>query len=138
MLRAAPGFVACAFLSSAPVGLSPDRDASRLRPGLFLYAAPDLADPRFAEAVVLLIEHGPDGSMGLVVNRPTEVPLRRALDQADEPRGGVPPLYWGGPVQPEAIRRRFRVLPGTRRSVAEGPLHPGSRGGSRSPAGAGR
>ena len=80
MLRALSGLFACVLLSGAPAGPDPHRDPSLLRPGLFLYAAPGLPETRFAETVVLLIDHGPKGSMGLVVNRPTEIPLHRALD----------------------------------------------------------
>lgn len=108
MLRAA-SLVVFAFLIQAPLpGLSPDRDPARLRSGLFLYAAPGVAEPRFGETVVLLVEHGPQGSMGLVVNRPSEVPVGRAL-KLDDPRGDELPLYWGGPVQPEAIHALVRT-----------------------------
>ncbi len=103
MLRCAVGVVAV-FLASWTVSApSPNRDSSPLRPGLFLYAAPGLLEPRFAETVVLLMEHGPEGSTGLVVNRPTDVPLHQALEEAEGTRGAELPLYWGGPVQPEAI-----------------------------------
>ena len=103
MLRRAGAVVAGVLLTGALPGPSPDRDPSRLRPGLFLYAVPGLPETRFAETVVLLIEHGPEGSMGLVVNRPTDVPLREALEDVAEARRTDLPLYWGGPVQAEAI-----------------------------------
>lgn len=108
MLRAATGVVA-AVLCGAAAGPSPDRDPSRLRPGLFLYAAPGIADSRFAEAVVLLIEHGPEGSMGLVVNRPTEMPIREALPAVAEAKGSPLRIHWGGPVKPEAILALVRT-----------------------------
>ena len=103
MLRAAAGLVSCAVLAGAPSGPSPDRDPSRLRPGLFLYAAPGVEDPRFAESVVLLIQHGPEGSMGLVVNRSTDMPLSQALEEVEEAKGSDLRVYWGGPVRPEAV-----------------------------------
>ena len=37
----------------------------RLAPG-FLVAAPGLTDPSFRESVVLLVDHGPEGSLGFV------------------------------------------------------------------------
>jgi len=107
MLRAASLVVSASLIQAPLPGLSPDRDPARLRPGLFLYAAPGVAEPRFGETVVLLLEHGPKGSMGLVVNRPTEVRLGRAL-KLDDPRADELPLYWGGPVQPEAIHALVR------------------------------
>ena len=33
------------------------------------------ADPNFARTVVLLLDHGDDGALGLVVNRPTDIPV---------------------------------------------------------------
>jgi putative transcriptional regulator len=109
MLRAAIGPVACLALAGGPVASSPDRDPSRLRPGLFLYAAPGQEDPRFAESIVLLMQHGPGGSMGLVINRPTDLSLREALEGVEEARRTDVPLYWGGPVQPEAILALVRT-----------------------------
>jgi putative transcriptional regulator len=109
MLRAVAGLAAYTMLSGAPVGPSPDRDPSRLRPGLFLYAAPGIADSRFAESVVLLLQHGPEGSMGLVVNRPTDMPLREALVAVEEAKGVDLRVHWGGPVKPEAILALVRA-----------------------------
>jgi putative transcriptional regulator len=108
MLRAA-ALAASLLLPVAAAGPSPDRDPARLRPGLFLYAAPGVADSRFAESVVLLIRHGPEGSMGLVVNRPTEMPIREALEDVAGARGSDLSVYWGGPVQPEAILALVRA-----------------------------
>ncbi|ODT83528.1 MAG: hypothetical protein ABS76_03250 [Pelagibacterium sp. SCN 64-44] len=36
--------------------------------GQFLVAMPDMEDERFAESVILLVGHGDEGAMGLVVN----------------------------------------------------------------------
>jgi Putative transcriptional regulator len=37
--------------------------------GQFLVAMPDMADERFAESVILIVGHGAEGAMGLVVNQ---------------------------------------------------------------------
>ena len=74
---------------------------SSLAPSL-LVAMPDLADPNFRRTVVLLVHHDDDGTVGLVLNRPTEV---RADDLCEtlgvawlgDAECGVD---WGGPVQP--------------------------------------
>jgi putative transcriptional regulator len=122
MFRATAGILAFAVLCGAAVGPSPDRDPSRLRPGLFLYAAPGITDSRFAESVVLLIQHGPEGSMGLVVNRPTDMPLREAVAAVEEAKSSDLRVHWGGPVKPEAILalvRSPRASPGARTVIAE-------------------
>ncbi len=100
---------ACVTMVLAAVSASSHRDPRQLRPGLFLYAAPAQQDPNFAEAVVLLVEHGPSGSMGLVVNRPTSVPLQELLRGLGGPAGRALHFYWGGPVQPEAILALVRT-----------------------------
>src|SRR3972149_1337269 len=70
--------------------------------GTFLIAAPSLYDPNFRQAVVLLCEHNDKGSMGLVINRPTELVLTEALRPIALPeRDDV--IYRGGPVQPDPL-----------------------------------
>lgn len=75
----------------------------RLAPG-FLVAAPGLTDPSFRESVVLLVDHGPEGSLGFVVNRPADVTFRNVLDELELSDRGRPspdvPVLVGGPVAP--------------------------------------
>lgn len=75
----------------------------RLEPGVFLYASPSLGDPNFAESVVLLLDHGPGGSLGVIVNRPTRVGVRDAVKELAETRGLDLRIYEGGPVQPDRV-----------------------------------
>ena len=77
--------------SSARPGFQPRR-------GMFLLAAPRLADPRFARTVVLLLEYDETGALGLVVNRPTRLPLRDAL-AVPLPGSGGHVVFAGGPVE---------------------------------------
>jgi len=107
--RASGRLAVCAALAVATTAAAPDRDPGRLRPGLFLYAAPEQQDPNFVESVVLLVEHGPKGSMGLVVNRPTRVPLRELLRGVEIPASPDLRFYWGGPVEPKAVLALVRT-----------------------------
>jgi putative transcriptional regulator len=71
--------------------------------GQLLVATPDLADPNFFRTVVLVLEHSPDGALGVVLNRPSaantvEDPLPAWAPLAADP----PVIFVGGPVQPEA------------------------------------
>jgi len=72
--------------------------------GQFLVATDEMGDPRFARTVVFMVEHGPQGAMGLVINRPLrEVPLAELMEEADPdaPRpSGTVLLHYGGPVEP--------------------------------------
>ena len=71
--------------------------------GQLLVAMPDMADPRFARAVIYICSHTPTGAMGLVINRLFgEADFRMLLDQLNvEASIGTPDLQvqFGGPVE---------------------------------------
>ncbi len=72
-----------------------------MAPGLLL-AMPQLADPNFSRAVVLMIEHGEQGSFGLVINHPSPIRASELLQSLEMHwRGDDAALVWaGGPVSP--------------------------------------
>ncbi len=72
-----------------------------IAPGLLL-AMPQLPDPNFSRSVVLMVDHNPEGSWGMVLNRPSELPIREVLDQLEvDWRGDPDAVVWqGGPVEP--------------------------------------
>ncbi len=75
-----------------------------LAPGM-LIAVPSLADPFFAKTVILLVDSDHDGSFGVVLNRLAPVDMGTLLDGAGlaSPMNlREDPVWWGGPVQPEA------------------------------------
>jgi putative transcriptional regulator len=67
-----------------------------------LLAMPQLADPNFSRAVVLMIEHGDNGSFGLVINHPSPIKASELLDSLEMSwRGEDSAVVWaGGPVSP--------------------------------------
>jgi len=54
--------------------------------GQLLVAAPVLSDPNFHRTVVLIAEHGEEGAMGLVLNRPTETSVGDAVPELSRVR----------------------------------------------------
>jgi len=70
--------------------------------GQLLVAAPILHDPNFHRTVVLVAEHGEEGAMGLVLNRPTDTSVADALPEL-VPLAGEDPVYVGGPVALESV-----------------------------------
>jgi putative transcriptional regulator len=70
------------------------------RRGDLLVASPFLLDPNFRRSVVLLCDHGEDGSLGLVVNRPMKVPLGAVMERFKEHPLGEQLVHQGGPVEP--------------------------------------
>jgi putative transcriptional regulator len=71
--------------------------------GRLLVAAPILNDPNFHRTVVLVAEHGEDGAMGLVLNRPTDTAVGEALPELAALAGETDPVYVGGPVALESV-----------------------------------
>jgi len=71
--------------------------------GHFLLAVKGLRDPNFFKSVVLMIEDGEHGSMGLVVNRPSDLSVRRVLEGHFDLEGVDDLVYTGGPVEPTAL-----------------------------------
>jgi len=69
-----------------------------LHKGLFLVASRSLIDPNFQETVILLVDHGADGTRGLIVNRPTDIPFTEALPEVEALRKLKDTVYVGGPV----------------------------------------
>lgn len=68
--------------------------------GRLLVAVPGMYDPNFDRTVVLLLEHGDDGALGVVLNRPSETTVGEALP-AWEPVAAAPAVVFvGGPVAP--------------------------------------
>jgi len=66
--------------------------------GRLLVAAPTLRDPNFERTVVLVIEHGDDGAVGVVLNRPSDAPVSRILPTWDYLAVEPPLVFLGGPV----------------------------------------
>lgn len=69
-----------------------------LAAGKILVASQDLADPNFAETVVLLVQFDEDAVVGIIVNRPMKARLGRLSEKLAAAKGHSEPLYEGGPV----------------------------------------
>jgi len=69
-----------------------------LAKGVFLIATHQLSDSSFSHAVVYITEYSPEGSYGLIVNRPTEIPLAEAVGEYGKPHHPKDVLYFGGPM----------------------------------------
>ena len=81
-----------------------DYASTILGPGSLLVATPDMKDPHFARAVILVIAYTTDdGAMGLILNRPltvdqmdTHSPIASWMESSQTPST----IFLGGPVEP--------------------------------------
>ena len=75
-----------------------DRVSVGLVPGQLLVAAPALVDPNFHRSVVLLLDYDDNGALGVVLNRPSPVPVGDVLPDWSGVVGEPDVLFHGGPV----------------------------------------
>lgn len=68
--------------------------------GRLLVAVPGMSDPNFARTVVLLLEHGDDGALGVVLNRPSDTMVGEALPGWETVAAAPAVVFVGGPVAP--------------------------------------
>lgn len=70
---------------------------------VLLVSMPQLLDPNFHRAVVLLVHHDETGSFGVVLNRITDITAGHLCESIEVPWNGDPEeaIRWGGPVQPQ-------------------------------------
>ena len=71
--------------------------------GQLLVATPPLEDPNFDRTVVYVIDHGDDGTVGVVVNRPTDATPDDPIDRWTEFMAEPAVLFEGGPVERNAL-----------------------------------
>jgi putative transcriptional regulator len=76
--------------------------------GKFLVANRTIIDPRFKESVVLLIGYDTTGATGLIINRPTKVPLAKLLPSVKGLKNRADVLYYGGPVEGQRVLMLIR------------------------------
>ena len=69
--------------------------------GKLLVANPQLQDPNFYRAVILLFDHGDDGAFGTVLNRPTDELAGAHLPDWADLMADPPVVFVGGPVRNE-------------------------------------
>jgi putative transcriptional regulator len=88
------------------------QDSLLAQTGVILIAQPLLGDVNFDKSVVLLTDHNPKGSVGFILNRPTNFQLNSLLLDFPAIDGNV---FYGGPVQDDSlffIHRKGDLIPG--------------------------
>ena len=71
--------------------------------GRHLVATPPMLDPNFHRTVVFMLEHGDEGALGLVLNRPSELPVAGTIDDWADVVSQPQVMFVGGPVSPSSV-----------------------------------
>lgn len=74
-----------------------------LAPGKMLVAPREGRDPLFAQTVILLVRYDATGAVGLVLNRPSDIAISRALRQIPGSAKHTDSVFVGGPVELETV-----------------------------------
>ena len=75
--------------------------------GGLLASEPYLPDPNFERTIILLTEHNEDGSVGFVLNKPSESIINEVVEEI---KGFQSKIYIGGPVQQDTLHFIHRNL----------------------------
>ncbi len=78
---------------------------------LFLVAKPEMSDPIFQQSVILMFPPAATLPLvvGVIINKPTRLTLRRLLPDNPQLKNGSDPAYFGGPVDVETPALVFRT-----------------------------
>jgi putative transcriptional regulator len=96
----------------------PAQSTHELGIGKLLVAKRDAPDSDFSETVILVVRYTKGGTVGLMLNRRTEVPVSRALDGLRGGDGRSEPVFAGGPVELPNVLALLRT-----NSMPEGAEH---------------
>lgn len=76
---------------------------SNLAKGTLLIASPDFNEGIFSRSVIILCEHSPSGSFGIILNKPLELELPEDLLNMEKQANPHITVRSGGPVQPNQM-----------------------------------
>ena len=76
--------------------------ANRVRAGTLLLANVDLLEPTFRRSVIYVVEHNDGGTLGVVLNRPSEMAVYNVLPQWADLVAKPKSMFIGGPVKRDA------------------------------------
>ncbi len=71
--------------------------------GRLIVATPVLIEPNFARTVVFVLEHNDEGAIGVVLNRPSELPVSTTIGGWADRAGPPEVIFIGGPVSPSSV-----------------------------------
>ena len=107
-------------LPAVPAAAQQEFSPTLVEKGVLLIASPSLSDPNFSQTVLFIVEHGRGGTVGLILNRPTNVLLSEVLPDFTVLKRTTHRLFAGGPVEPTQLVLLFRLtqlLPDARQIV---------------------
>jgi len=104
-------FCKASIVTATAIALLGSLHAQTPRQGELLVATSALTDPNFAQSIVLLVRHDENGTIGLLINRPTWVEPATAFPDLAPFEEHPDRLFFGGPVAPTRLLLLLRNPP---------------------------
>ena len=114
-------FTLAAWLAAAALyfGTAAPSAAQTVTSGTLLVASPELGDPNFARSVILVLRHDDEGTIGVVLNRPTNLVPATIFPELGAGIGSYQGhLFRGGPI---AATRLLYIVRGLAAATVSGP-----------------
>jgi putative transcriptional regulator len=99
----------CVLLLPASPALPAAAEDTKPLTAILLVARGELRDPNFADSVVLVMNHLGPAPVGLVINRPTDMPVSRLFPDLKRLAALPDKVYFGGPVELTSVWFLFRA-----------------------------
>jgi len=99
----------CALLLLFGISWPASADDAKPQTAILLVARGELNDPFFADSVVLVMNNLGPAPIGLVVNRPTEIPVSHLFPDLKRLGQVKDKVYFGGPVEMASVWFLFRA-----------------------------
>jgi putative transcriptional regulator len=97
-------FLLLAFTLAGTAAMAADQPADDAQErSMMLMANPQLADPVFGQTVLLTAPLKEGARIGVILNRPTEHPMRALFPDHSVLNQIKEPVYYGGPMLPEVM-----------------------------------
>jgi putative transcriptional regulator len=99
----------CALLVLCGMSWSTSADNAKPLTTMLLIARAELPDPNFKDSIVLVMNQMGPGPVGVIVNRPTRIPVSQLFPELEQLARLDDKVYFGGPVAIEAVSFVFRA-----------------------------
>jgi putative transcriptional regulator len=99
----------CACLLALGMSWPVSADSPKPLTTILLVARAELPDPNFKDAVVLVMNNIAPAPAGLIINRPTRIPVAHLFPDIEGLANLDDKVYFGGPVQIESASFLFRA-----------------------------
>ena len=99
----------CAFLLLSGSSLPASGAETKPLNAILIVARNDLPDPNFADSIVLVMNNLSPGPVGIIINRPTPIPVSRLFPDIERLARVRDKVYFGGPVDFGSVWFLFRA-----------------------------